>query len=50
MADAAVADNWKKRWDLPSPDVAFLQEIAPGCGREGPGSDIWSFTREKSFS
>ena len=30
-----MSDNWKKRWDLPSPDVAFPQGMAPGCGRGG---------------
>lgn len=50
MADAAVSDNWKQRWDLPSPDVAFLEGMVPGCGMEAPGYEIWSFSRTQNFS
>ena len=44
MADAVVSDNWKKRWDLPSPDVAFLEGMLPGCGMKAPDYEIWSFS------
>ena len=43
MADVANSDNWKKRWDLPSSDVAFLEGMIPGCGMEAPGFEVWIF-------
>ena len=34
--------NWKKRCDLPNPEVPFLEEVVSGCKMEALGFEIWN--------